>query len=168
MKRQFSDDERLINGENQKLILKPIRTYVSSRQLEFTDLFSNNVVSERVRQDPREREENQGSADVKFETIQEQDSDDVSEDYCVSEEHSSEGNKMTTYNSGKDIKGSNDVNIYSKRTSDLATHKPRLSKEYKRYKTVEEVVYEEIDDVDFEKLLNQQNAGEDYSTEVSK
>lgn len=60
-----------------KLVLKPMRTFVSNRQIDIIDLFSNNVVSERVRRDPRDEED--ADQEIIFETINEIDSEDGSD-----------------------------------------------------------------------------------------
>ena len=69
--RQFSDPD--LKKKDVKLLLKPTRTHVSSKQIDIIDLISNNVVSERVRKDPREQEREE--EDIIFETVQEVDSE---------------------------------------------------------------------------------------------
>lgn len=55
--RKFSESEMFKKEIDSKLVLKPRKTHVSSRQIDIIDLFSNNVISERIRKDPREAED---------------------------------------------------------------------------------------------------------------
>jgi len=99
VKRKLSDSERMKDSDDKRLVMKQMRTFVSSRQLQIVDIFSSNVVSERVRKDPRE--ENQKE---EFEVIHEQDSDDDSESCKIDEEANI--NRVGTYHSVKSMIGS--------------------------------------------------------------
>lgn len=85
--------------------LRKIQTFKTSTDLDLIDWFSNNVVSERVRHDPREKEREK--EEVVFEIIQEIDSDSASEILKKVDENVDEELNMIKYKSGKDILGSN-------------------------------------------------------------
>lgn len=85
--------------------LRKVQTFKTSADLDLIDWFSNNVVSERVRNDPREKEKEKEV--VVFEAIEEIDSDSASEILKKIDEDIDEDLKMIKYKSGKDILGSN-------------------------------------------------------------
>jgi hypothetical protein len=160
--RKLSDPD--LKKKNSKLVLKPIRTHVSSKKIDIIDLISNNVVSERVRKDPREQEREEGA--MIFETVQELDSEDEGEFYLHLDEEISEDKGIENYQSGKDIIGSGlfghsifeqnnfedvklDLNIKAFQKAQTMITQPK-----KRHKVKEEVVYEEVNDNMFNDLLN--------------
>lgn len=139
MKKQFSDDERLKSEDGKKIILKPIKTYVSSMNLDITDLFSNNVISERVRHDPRDDEQ------IIYETIQELDSDDSMMN-AIDEEHD---DQMCKYSSIKEIMGSGAISKPSSESLDLVKEPESVAKAKKKFKrgvTQPNQSYNNIDD----------------------
>ena len=149
--------------DNPKLALRPRKTHVSSRQIDIIDLFSNNVVSERIRKDPRDAEDKEEAENTNiyndfnnnaniFETVQEVDSDDDSEMFNVMDEDISECKHMVKYKSGKQMLGSGNQLPSDDKSTDSQL-KPEGSqtarsrdKKQKKKKQVEEVVYEEIDE----------------------
>mmetsp|Transcript_3774 Transcript_3774/g.4615 ORF Transcript_3774/g.4615 Transcript_3774/m.4615 type:complete len:101 (+) Transcript_3774:292-594(+) len=51
----------------EKLALKPSKTVIGQERIDYFSLFSSNVVSERIRKDPREKED----LEITYETIHE-------------------------------------------------------------------------------------------------
>jgi hypothetical protein len=151
----LSDVERVRQPDTDKLALKPVRTFVSSRQIDIIDLFSNNVVSERVRKDPREEENI--DQEIIFETINEIDSEEGSENQNAIDEDITTGKNIEKYvTSEKHIHGLNAQDLESRQTvqkpdnQQVKKNRPSTErKEFRRNKTVQEVVYQEIDDETF-------------------
>lgn len=157
-------------NRNPKIILKPTRTHVSTKQIDIIDMISNNVVSERVRKDPREQEREEEG--IGFETVQELDSEDEGEFYQVMDEKISEDKGIENYLSGKDIIGSglSRHSIFEHHDFEEVKFDSKL-KEFKKAQTMitqpkekgkinSEVVYEEINDsspLEISKLNNNEN-----------
>jgi len=101
-KRKHRASELWIDESSQKFGIKPSRTFGSSLQLDLIDIFSNNVISERIRKDPRENEESKY-----FETVQEWDSEDSNEILDIIDEDKDFEKSMSKYINSVQIHGSN-------------------------------------------------------------
>ena len=116
LSRKFSDNDTEQIAKLGKLVLKPIKTYVSSKQIDIISLFSNNVVSERVRKNFREEDEEEEEGDdehsnkIIFETVQELDSDENSELRKAIDEETSGDYDIEKYHSRSDCVGSGTIN----------------------------------------------------------
>lgn len=159
IKKQFSDTETLNKEGQPKLILKPRKTHVSSKQIDIIDLFSNNVVSERVRVDPRD-DESGDKGEAVFETVQEVDSDEQSDIQNMMDEDMPNSLKIERYASGKHMSNLNKEDLIKSDSESFSSSKLSLQKSQSRdqvknnrkSKTLKEVVYEEIDEDTFNEL----------------
>jgi len=116
LSRKFSDNDTKQIAKVGKLVLKPVKTHVSSKQIDIISLFSNNVVSERVRKNFREEDEEEEEGDdehsnkIIFETVQELDSDENSELRKAIDEETSGDYDIEKYHSRSDCVGSGTIN----------------------------------------------------------
>lgn len=159
IKRQLSDCTGATDGEKMIIKMKPNRTHVSTKHMDIIDLFSNNVVSERNRQDPREAEGRDSHNLEVFETVEEVDMEEDDESILGDEEG---GRKDTQdYTSNKQILGHGVYNYDIKEEQKEVTEKEQPKPKKKRIREVEEVVYQEVDDIELDKIHS-----DDFDTSV--
>ena len=102
LRKQLSHNESGQDLSSEIFTIKSMKTFSISKKIDLIDLFSKDVISERVRKDPRESENH----DSIFKIIQEWESDDEGETKLKIEEEVSASKLIEQYNSNKNIIGS--------------------------------------------------------------